>query len=107
MKQNFKTYLTQNADLSEVQLSEISGELKPKTLKKGDFLLKEGQVCHHSFFVEKGLLRSYTLDHNGKEHIIQFAPQGWIITDRSSSFFNEASLLFIDAIEDSEVIFFG
>lgn len=105
MKSDFKTYLTQNAKLSEEQFFEIAGSLKRKNIRKGDFLLKQGEVCHHSFFVEKGLLRSYNLDQNGKEHIIQFAPQGWIITDRSSSFFNEASLLFIDAVEETEVLF--
>lgn len=104
MTQDFKTYLTQNS-ISEEQYSEIVSRLEKKTVKKGEVLLNEGEVCKHSFFVEKGLLRSYTIDKNGKEHIIQFAPESWIVTDRSSTFFNEKSDFYIDAIEDSEVIF--
>lgn len=102
--QNFKTYLTQNANISEKDFSEIISILQTKTIKKGAFLLQSGEICKYSFFVEKGLLRSYTIDKNGKEHIIQFAPESWIISDRSSTFFNESSELYIDAIEDSEVI---
>ena len=105
MNSDFKTYLTQNANFSEEEYAEIRSNLQVKSLKKGDFLLRSGEVCLHSFFVNKGLLRSYTIDKNGKEHIIQFAPEGWIITDRSSSFFHESSDLFIDVIEDAEVFF--
>ncbi len=72
-------------------------------LKKGEMLLREGEVCHEVFFVEKGLLRMYSIDAGGKEHIVQFAPESWLISDRSSIFFNEKSNYFIDAIEDSEV----
>jgi len=104
LNQDFKTYLTLNS-ISEEHYTEIANQLERKLVKKGELLLRSGEICKHSFFVEKGLLRSYTIDQNGKEHIIQFAPEGWIITDRSSSFFNESSEFYIDAIEESEVIF--
>ncbi len=101
---NFITYLIQNS-VSEEYHAEIVRQIEKRFVKKGELLLKNGDICKYSFFVEKGLLRSYTIDQNGKEHIIQFAPEGWIVTDRSSSFFNESSELYIDAIEDSEVFF--
>ena len=79
--------------------------LQFKTVEKGSVLLHQGAICQYSFFVSKGLLRSYTIDETGKEHIIQFAPENWIISDRSSFYFNEASELFIDAIEETEIVF--
>jgi CRP-like cAMP-binding protein len=57
------------------------------------------------FFVEKGLLRLYTIDDLGKEHVIQFAPENWIVSDRSSAYFNQPSDFYIDVVEDSEVVF--
>lgn len=105
MNSDFKTYLNLNANLSEQQYSETIKGLQIKNIKKGEFLLRSGEICMYIFFVNKGLLRSYTIDQSGKEHIIQFASEGWMITDRSSSFFNESSDLYIDAIEDSEVYF--
>lgn len=105
MLENFHNYLKTRTDLKTERILELIKGLKIKQFNKGDFLLQKGDVCHHSFFVEKGLLRSYTIDELGKEHIIQFAPENWIMTDRSSAYFNESSDLYIDAIEDTQVIF--
>lgn len=102
---NFKHYILSNSETSEEEFEQLSESLKFRKVKKGEILLRQGEVCVHSFFVSSGLLRSYTLDESGKEHIIQFAPENWLIVDRSSSFFNLPSELNIDAIEDSEVVF--
>jgi CRP-like cAMP-binding protein len=41
----------------------------PKKLRKRQYLLQEGDVCKYIAFIEKGLLRSYTVDDKGNEHI--------------------------------------
>ncbi len=105
MEENFKKFIQSKAAISEEDFNQLSGYLKHKQVKKGELLLRQGEICIYSFFVSKGLLRSYTIDETGKEHIIQFAPENWLIVDRSSSFFNLPSELYIDAIEDSEVVF--
>lgn len=74
-----------------------------KKIHKGDFLLRAGENCSDTFFVEKGLLRMFSVDKNGKEHVIQFAPESWIIADRTSQIFKEESSYYIDAVENSEV----
>jgi CRP-like cAMP-binding protein len=103
--ENFKNYLLKNAGLTAPQCLELSKNLRSEQIEKGKFLLRPGEVCHHAFFVEKGLMRSYTIDASGKEHIIQFAPENWIITDRSSTFFHEGSDFYMDAIETTTAIF--
>jgi CRP-like cAMP-binding protein len=105
MLDSFKTYFQSKTNLTDEQFESITDTLQFKKAEKGSILLRQGEICLHSFFVSKGLLRSYTIDETGKEHIIQFAPENWIISDRSSSYFNEPSQLFIDAIEDSEIVF--
>lgn len=105
MLDSFKTYFQSKTDLTDEQFESITDTLQFKKVEKGSIQLQQGDICHHSFFVSKGLLRSYTIDETGKEHIIQFAPENWIISDRSSSYFNEPSELFIDAIEDTEIVF--
>lgn len=50
------------------------------------------------------MLRSYSIDDKGKEHIYQFAPENWIIADASAN--NQPSELFIDSLEDSVIIEF-
>ncbi len=102
---NIKTYLQENAGVSEQEANLLEKFFVRKEVKKGTFLLREGEVCKHSIFVEKGLLRMYSIDGNGKEHIIQFAPENWFVTDRGSVFFGEPSRYFIDAIEDTTIVF--
>jgi CRP-like cAMP-binding protein len=104
MNENFKIYLQEKAGVTEQQFAALSAVVKTKTVAKGTYLLKKGEVCHHAFFIENGLTRSYTIDSGGKEHIIQFAPEFWFISDRSSIYFNEPSEYYIEAIEDSTVI---
>src|SRR5690242_1152881 len=104
MLENFNTYLTERSGITPEQLKDLTSIVQSKTFAKGEFLLHKGEVCQHSFFVEKGLLRSYTIDEAGKEHIIQFAPEKWLISDRSSSYFNEPSEFYIDAIEETIVV---
>lgn len=78
---------------------------KSKTVEKGTLLLSKGEIVKSAFRVEKGCLKSYVIDDKGKEHILQFAPEGWLITDMNSLFNSLPSSVFIEAIEDSEVTF--
>lgn len=98
-----KTFLTSNVDIDEESIREHIENLKKITVKKGNFLLRQGDVCKHSFFVEEGLLKYYSIDDKGKQHILQFAPEGWFVVDRESAFFNQPSQYFIEALEDSVV----
>ena len=104
-KFTFSTYLTSNAGLHENILHFHLDKLNKKTVEKGEFLLQKGNICHHSFFVETGLLRYYSIDSKGKEHILQFAPENWFVTDRESVFFKQPSLYFIQAVEKSTIYF--
>ncbi len=104
MSEKFKDFLQKNTQITDQQFEVLSQNLKQDKIKKHTVLLKPGEICSHSFFVGKGLLRLYTIDDAGKEHIIQFAPENWLVSDRSSSYFNQPSDFFIDAIEDSEVV---
>ena len=75
-----------------------------RKLKKKHYLLQEGEVSKGIAFVTEGILRSYALDKNGFEHVIQFAPPGWWIVDMYSFVKQEPARLFIDAIENSELL---
>tara|TARA_R110000868_G_scaffold36900_6_gene130532 strand:+ start:4682 stop:5263 length:582 start_codon:yes stop_codon:yes gene_type:complete len=76
----------------------------PKKIRKKQTLLLEGDVCTYNTFVEKGILRSYTTDEKGNENVIQFAFEGWWITDLSSFLTGGNSTYTIEALEDSELL---
>jgi CRP-like cAMP-binding protein len=72
-------------------------------IKKGDYLLRAGSFSKEFYYVEKGCLRGYILDDKGKEHIYQFAPEDWVISDEEAFFSHTEAILNIDALEDSMV----
>ncbi len=82
----------------------IKNFLSPKKLRKKQYLLQEGDVCKTIAFVEKGALRAYSLDETGNENIIQFALEGWTISDLYSFLTGEPATYTIDALEDSELV---
>lgn len=75
-----------------------------KKLRKKQYLLQEEDVCKFIAFVDKGVLRSYTVDENGSEHIIQFAIEGWLISDLYSFLTGEIATYNIDALEDAQLV---
>ena len=78
--------------------------LIPKKVRKRQYILQEGDPCKYSAFVEKGALRSYTVDEKGHEHIVQFAIEGWWISDMYSFITGEPSVYNIEVLEDSELL---
>ena len=74
-----------------------------KFIPKGTIILSQGEICKFGCKVIAGCLKSYVFDKSGKEFIVQFAPEGWIITDMNSLFNHVPSDITIEAIEDSEV----
>lgn len=83
---------------------DIFDNLESKNIPKGAVLLHQGEICTIAYKVLKGCLRSYVIDKSGKEHILQFTPEGWFVSDMDSFFNKKPSIMFIDAIEDSEVL---
>ena len=78
--------------------------LEPKRLEKKGVYLEAGTLCQHSAFVVNGALKSYTVDKDGKEHIISFAMMDWWIADMYSYISRKPAILNIEAIADSEVL---
>ncbi len=76
----------------------------PKKLRKRQYLLQQDDVCKYTAFVEKGVLRSYTIDDKGSEHIVQLACEGWWISDLYSFLTGEPSIYNIDALEDCQLL---
>jgi len=83
------------------EILSLDSEEKIKQVKKGEFLQRTGELNTSVFLVKKGLLRSYTIDEKGKEHIFMFGSEGWIVADNVLP--GEKGELFIDALEDSVV----
>lgn len=104
MYEIFFQSLKSKVAFSEEELAIVKTHLTPKKLRRKQYLLQEGDVCKFIAFVEKGALRSYSIDEKGVERIIQFALEGWTISDLYSFLTGEQATYNIDALEDSELV---
>ena len=104
MYEIFFESLKSKAGFHDEDLALVKTHLTPKKLRRKQYLLQEGDVCKNIAFVEKGALRTYTVDDLGTEHILQFALEGWTISDLYSFLTGEASTYNIDALEAAELV---
>ena len=98
------SHILKKVSLTEEEKSLLKSFFNAKNLRKKEFLLQEGEICHYLSFVSKGLLRSYHIDEKGDEHMNLFAWEGWWSSDIYSFSFNEMAQFNIDALEDSELL---
>ena len=47
------SFLTSNIEIDLKIVEELVANCKSFTVQKGEFILQEGEICKHSFFVEK------------------------------------------------------
>ena len=90
--------------LDENERSFFLSLFQPQSLKRKKLYLEAGTVCKQSAFVLDGALKSYTVDRDGKEHILSFATRDWWIADMYSLLSQKPALLNIEAIADSKVL---
>ncbi|MBK9223523.1 MAG: Crp/Fnr family transcriptional regulator [Flavobacterium sp.] len=98
--ENINKYITLSPEEEQLFLSKTEiRHYKTKTI-----ILNAGEVCKHSYFVNSGLLRSFTINDNIVEHILSFACEGWWIGDMYSLISQKPGTLFIEVLEDAEVV---
>ncbi len=98
--QNIDKHIKLTQEEQDCFLSKIEVvDFKAKTI-----LLNSGQICTHSYFVNSGTLRSFNINDNIVEHVLNFACAGYWIGDMYSLISQKAGNLFIEVLEDAEVV---
>ena len=91
--------------LSPEELAVFEGFWTERTLKKGEYLLRNSDVCRHDSYVVSGALKAfYVNSENGNEEIIYFAIDDWWATDMDSFSKQKPSIYNIQALEKTTVL---
>jgi CRP-like cAMP-binding protein len=99
--QNISKHVTLTQQESQLFLSKTeTHHFKAKSL-----LLNSGEICKYSYFVNSGILRSFNINDNIVEHVLNFACEGYWIGDMYSLISQKPGNLFIEVLEDAEVVF--
>ena len=105
MKEKIKKYFSRYVEFSDTEIDEIYSKLIPKTFEKKDYILREGQICKNNYFIVNGLVRSFYIDNKGNERITQFALENLWITNMESFIKQTPSILSIQALEKTQILF--
>jgi len=90
--------------LSENLKHEINQRLKPVTFKKGELVFNADRVCTKSYFINKGILRTYFLK-DGKEISEYFSRKDEWVNSPKSFMQRKKDIYYIDAVENTEAYF--
>lgn len=96
--------VSRHIDLDKTETDFFVSILEPRSLERKKVYLRAGTVCKYSAFVVDGALKSYTVDKDGKEHILSIAIRDWWIADMYSYISRKPAVLTIESIADSEVL---
>ena len=90
--------------LSENLKSELTKKLNYIVFKKGEIVLNANQVCTESYFINKGILRTYFLK-DGKEISEYFCGIDEWVNSPKSFMQRKKDIYYIDAIENTDAYF--
>ena len=104
MFQEIDQHIGRCAPISATELDIFHSKLKYKVFKKKSLLLQQGEICKFEAYIIKGCVKKYYLDQDGNEVILQFAVEDWWVSDIGSFYEQKPSNLFIETLEDTEVL---
>lgn len=99
---DFIRFCNQLSPLDKLASDEMFDKLKTKTFQKGDFLLKEDNICRHLYFIDKGLTKTF-FNRDSKEFIMRFFPENIMFTVVDSFITQTPSTFMILALEPTTV----
>lgn len=82
----------------------FSNSKRPLKIPAKEYFLKEGQICKHMAFVEKGELRMFYITEEGKEINVEFFFENDFVASYQSFLSQSKSKYYVQAISDCELI---
>ena len=105
MHQQLADYIEKQVQINPVDLEKILSYFKSMYVKKNHIILNEGEVNTRIQFVTKGCLRIFFIDEKGEEATRYFAFENNFATALVSFIAQQPSLEFVQALEDTELLY--
>lgn len=104
VSQHFIDLFTKKADFTEDEFNLMLSYFRREYIPRKFFYLKAGQTCRQRSYINKGSTRTFTTDEKGGEHILFFAFEDWWVGDLESYYNQQPTTLYIQAMEDCELL---
>ena len=99
-----KSFIRKSVDITDEDFQKIIPYFRFKKIKKHNDISSIGELCNDLIFINTGSLISYSIDEQGKEHIIRFAFENewiWVPVCFMKAVYSEFA---IRTIEDTELL---
>jgi CRP-like cAMP-binding protein len=103
-KEQLLAHISTAFPLNEKEIADLCLLFNERKIKRRGFILQHGDVCKHFTFVVSGCFKMYGVDHNGKEHNLEFAIENEWLTDLSGFYSEQPGVVYIEAIEPSSIL---
>lgn len=95
----YRKFIAAYQPLTDQEWEAVSACLTRREIRRGDLLLRAGEVCRHVWFLETGLLRYFTLP-DGVDRTKFFTVAPYCFTSQRSFATGEFATESIEALED-------
>ncbi|MEP3388828.1 MAG: cyclic nucleotide-binding domain-containing protein [Reichenbachiella sp.] len=102
-----ENYIKSRSKVSGEELEQIVSLFKHRNTKRNEVLCDFGQTCMHFYFIKKGCLRLYEIDHKGNEITGYFALEECLISANTSFMLQKPSRDCLVSLEPSELLVIG
>lgn len=104
MFEQIRQYLTRATNLTEDEIKIFENSLELRRIPKKTLLLSAGEVCNFEAYINKGCIREYFINSAGAELTLQFATEDWWVSDITSFEDQTPSDMYIETLEDCELL---
>ena len=104
VSQPFLDLFIKKMEFTEDEFALMLSHFRREYIPRKFFYLKAGQVSKQRAYINKGSTRTFTIDDKGGEHILFFAFEDWWVGDLESYYNQQPATLYIQAMEDCELL---
>ncbi|MHA7059511.1 Crp/Fnr family transcriptional regulator [Aquimarina sp. M1] len=104
MKEKLRSHIEEIITLTDDEFALVLSYFSFEKYKKKDFLIQQGELVKHCYFIISGLLKLIYEDEGGKQHIVSFAMEDWWESDFSGFFTESKATMSLQCIEDTSVL---
>lgn len=103
MDPSLRRFFLSFGPLSEDDLAVVASKVRSRSLDKGQFLLRPGDVAGSVYFVKAGLLRLYHVV-RGREQTRNFFTEKTLFSDSLSYFTKRPTTSYLEALEPTDLL---
>ncbi|HXB09278.1 MAG TPA: Crp/Fnr family transcriptional regulator [Puia sp.] len=103
-EQLLRDHIAKMATLTEEEFAHFFSHFQPRSFKKGQVVIREGDKVDCEYFVLSGCLKTFFINDDVKMHILMFAMPTWWTSDYHALYTQTRATINVDCITDAELL---